>query len=108
MASLENSWRPARGGQEVGQTPVDVDQRLRIDLSNRIQSAARGYHECIEHTRYVTGGTSQRCSIPPLHRRRQQLHCPAHKCTLGNAPALSCDVPKALQVLLPSVRLSTC
>ena len=23
-------------------------------------------------------------SIPPLHRHRQQLHCPAHKCTLGN------------------------
>ena len=91
MASLENSWRPARGGQEVGQTPVDVDQRLRIDLSNRIQSAARGYHECIEHTRYVTGGTSQRCSIPPLHRRRQQLHCPAHKCTLRNAATLSCN-----------------
>ena len=35
-------------------------------------------------------------SIPPLHRHRQQLHCPAHKCTLGNAPTLSCDFRKGV------------
>ena len=31
-------------------------------------------------------------SIRPLHRHRQQLHCPAHTCTLRNAPTLSSDV----------------
>ena len=36
---------------------------------------------------------------PPLHRHRQQLHCPTHKCTLGNAATLSCDVPKAVHKL---------
>ena len=25
-------------------------------------------------------------SSPPLHRHRSQLHCPAHKCTLGKRP----------------------
>ena len=38
-------------------------------------------------------------SIPPLHRHRQQLHCPAHKFTLGNAATLSCDVPKVVHEL---------
>ena len=38
-------------------------------------------------------------TVPPLHRHRQQLHCPAHKCTLGNAPTVSCDVPKAVHEL---------
>ena len=37
-------------------------------------------------------------SIPPVHRHRQQLHCPSHKCTLGNAATLSCDVPKAVRI----------
>ena len=32
--------------------------------------------------------------IPLLHRHRQELHCPTHKCNLRNALTLSCDVPK--------------
>ena len=38
-------------------------------------------------------------SIPPLHRHRQQLHCPTQQCTLGNAATLSCDVPKPVHEL---------
>ena len=47
-------------------------------------------------------------SIPPLHRQRQQLHCPAHKCNLGNAATLSCDVPKAVHELSRKIGVFQC
>jgi len=39
--------------------------------------------------------------IFPLHEHRHQLQCPAHECTLGNAPTLSSDIARAVDGQLP-------
>ena len=87
----------AHAAEQAGWTAAREKHSKRTPLRKDVpHHAAFWFGSRVVHTRVLMCREAVHLSVPPLHRHRKQLHCPAHKSTLWNAATLSCDVPKVV------------